>query len=136
MPDAELLQLMGTDGEIWTRKFLDAMRNEAINHIDLSEDEDIILGWFANAIEAGVSSGYNRGRQHGLEEADSQKDSENTTLKGNAGPQESDFYSREQSLRMAVDLGSRMNWDDSATLRAAKKFERYVRTGNEEEVSG
>lgn len=48
MTDAERLQKMGTDALEWAREFCSMFPGN---------DEDTMLGWFANAIEAGRSAG-------------------------------------------------------------------------------
>lgn len=51
MEDGHLLNEMGVDGLKWAEKFCDKFGIEG--HID----ESLMLGWFANAIEAGRSAG-------------------------------------------------------------------------------
>jgi hypothetical protein len=52
LTDGELLERMGTDGAAWAREFMIrfADRREEI-------DEGLMIGWFANAIEAGRTAG-------------------------------------------------------------------------------
>lgn len=53
--DGALLARLGTDAEKWTREFLDRL----LTHSQVLDpiDEGWVLGWFANAIEAGRSAG-------------------------------------------------------------------------------
>jgi hypothetical protein len=48
--DAEVLQRMGTDGAKWAAEFVHLRRTRDM-------DEGAMIGWFANAIEAGRSQG-------------------------------------------------------------------------------
>lgn len=50
--DCEFLARVGTDAQQWAREFL----AHGLAHDDV--DEGTLLGWFANAIEAGRSAGY------------------------------------------------------------------------------
>jgi hypothetical protein len=49
--DAELLKRLGTNGELWAQAFCERHGG----------DLDVVLGWFANAIEAGRSAGWTAG---------------------------------------------------------------------------
>ena len=46
MSDGDLLAKMGTDAKIWANEYMERFGNEL-------PDEDNLMGWFANAIEAG-----------------------------------------------------------------------------------
>lgn len=53
MTDAELLQSMGTDARKWAHEF-----NRIAQDLGTPEmDEGWLIGWFANAIEAGREAG-------------------------------------------------------------------------------
>lgn len=56
MTDAELLTYMGTDAQKWSEKFL-----EVIDPMSIDIDEALMIGWFANAIEAGRAAGRKQG---------------------------------------------------------------------------
>jgi hypothetical protein len=53
MKDTELLQFMGTDGAKWAVEF----RRVALELGYADMEEAWLIGWFANAIEAGRSAG-------------------------------------------------------------------------------
>lgn len=46
--DAQLLQRLGTDGRKWAAEFKERFGNQS------ELDEEALVGWFANAIEAGA----------------------------------------------------------------------------------
>jgi hypothetical protein len=50
MSDIDLLAEMGTDASKWVDEYMDRFGDEV-------PDEGTLLGWFANAIEAGRSAG-------------------------------------------------------------------------------
>ena len=50
MSDIDLLAKMGTDASKWLDEYMDRFGDEA-------PDEGTLLGWFANAIEAGRNAG-------------------------------------------------------------------------------
>lgn len=49
--DADILLRMGTDGQAWARQFC---------QVTGFGPEDVALGWFCNAIMAGVDESYRR----------------------------------------------------------------------------
>lgn len=55
---AEMLERMGTDGQLWAKEFIKTFRGEVVsgNGHRASVDEGAIISWFANAIEAGKSA--------------------------------------------------------------------------------
>ena len=52
MKDNDLLAHMGTDAEKWAASFCEKFPEV---------DQGLMLGWFANAIEAGRTAGWNAG---------------------------------------------------------------------------
>lgn len=57
---AELLDEMRTDAEKWAKEFTNTFRGEVVsdNGQIASVDQGTLIGWFANAIEAGRSAQY------------------------------------------------------------------------------
>lgn len=50
-----MLARLGTDGQAWAREFQHRFAGEPVGgHV---VDEGLLIGWFANAIEAGRSAG-------------------------------------------------------------------------------
>lgn len=52
-PYTDLLSVMGTDGSRWAHEYVSMHGG----------DESLLLGWFANAIEAGRDAGIKQGRR-------------------------------------------------------------------------
>ena len=50
MSDSDLLTKMGTDAAKWAGEYMDRFGDEV-------PDEENLIGWFANAIEAGRTAG-------------------------------------------------------------------------------
>ena len=48
MSDIDILAKMGTDAEVWADEYMERFANEL-------PDRGNLIGWFANAIEAGAS---------------------------------------------------------------------------------
>ena len=59
--DGDMLARLGTDGREWAREFCQRFSNTAVVF-----DEQLMLGWFANAIEAGRSAGFHASEARGL----------------------------------------------------------------------
>lgn len=55
--DDELLARLGTDAEKWAEEFVSMFRASVVSRAPGSVDEGVMIGWFANAIEAGRSAG-------------------------------------------------------------------------------
>ena len=71
--DGDILRRMGLDAMRWAETFCEIYRERCIEqgrHPDITIDEGWLVGWFANAIEAGGGEGYNRGRADKLEYGD------------------------------------------------------------------
>lgn len=57
MTDGELINHMGTDAALWAAEFMRIKHEiEASDDERTTDDEGWIIGWFANAIEAGRNS--------------------------------------------------------------------------------
>lgn len=63
------------------------------------------------------------------------KDSYPMSAKNDRGPQESDSYSRNQALDLAVRAGTSLAWDHLHTLAVAKVFENWVLRGETPDTS-
>jgi hypothetical protein len=57
MTDGKLLEEMGTNAQKWTQEFLKATSSRDVTPNEFAH----ILGWFANALEAGRSAGWSAG---------------------------------------------------------------------------
>lgn len=70
---AQFLARIGTDAEKWADEFMKLhgdriLRGDALGVRDTPEQvHDLLRGWFANAIAAGESKGYEEGRAAGQE---------------------------------------------------------------------
>jgi hypothetical protein len=120
--DGELLSKLGTNGSAWTEAFLHSMRHNAINHIDLSEDADLIFGWFVNAIEAGRNAGRNASKDYAT----------NVGVKEQPETQPS-WFTRVQALDFAIRSAAGQAWDETHTLRVAAEYENRLLTGLSDE---
>ena len=69
MDDPRLLTYMGVDAEKWARIFCRKFGSDDIEPDNLI-DESLMLGWFANAIEAGRSAGIKWERERCVETAE------------------------------------------------------------------
>lgn len=62
--DAEFLAYLGTDGVKWAEEFVRVYKEiREIREDDPIKDEGWLIGWFANAIEAGSIAGYRRAKE-------------------------------------------------------------------------
>ena len=53
--DGQLLARLGTDAQLWAREFI------RLHGYSFIKDEGLMISWFANAIEAGRSAGWQAG---------------------------------------------------------------------------
>ena len=60
---AEFLKRAGTNAQLWAQEFIRVVRAEPFTIDPL--DEGFLIGWFANAIEAGHNEGYSCGVERG-----------------------------------------------------------------------
>lgn len=63
---ADFLKRAGTNAQLWAQEFIRIVREKPFTIDPL--DEGFLIGWFANAIEAGRSTSYFRGYEDGVKD--------------------------------------------------------------------